>query len=235
MNIIDTMKKLNLARSTVEHKRYLAVIFDLDGLMLDSERPSFLAWRQALSEMGYSFSEDQYAQVLGYRIEEEEQIFYNTFGQNLPFYEILNKKQMYLDEYMAAYGIAIKPGLLEVLDLLEKLSKRMAVASGSSNELVQQRLVHIGLNKRFETIVTGTDVQHGKPSPDIFLLAAKKLGITPDLCIVLEDSEAGIQAAHSAGMIPIMVPDIARPSEKALSQAWKICSSLREVLPFLEE
>ncbi len=235
MNIKYPMKKLNAARSAVEHKRYLAVVFDLDGLILDSERPSFIAWRQALSEMGYSFSEDQYTQVLGYRIEEEEQIFYNTFGQNLPFHEILNKRQMYLDEYMAAYGIAIKPGLLEVLDLLEKLSKRIAVASGSSNGLVQQRLIHAGLHKRFEIIVTGTDVQHGKPSPDIFLLAAKKLGVTPELCIVLEDSEAGLQAAHSAGMIPIMVPDIAKPSEKAISLAWKICSSLQEVIPFLEE
>lgn len=222
-------------RSAIEHKKYSAVIFDLDGLMLDTERPSFTAWSRALSDKGHPLSEDQYLQILGHTIEDAEQIFRKDFGQDLPFHDILNKKQMYLDAHMAKNGIAIKPGLIEVLDLLEKLSKRTALASSTGIELVQQRLKHAHLQNRFKTIVTGNDVQNSKPAPDIFLLAAKKIGIAPELCIVLEDSEAGIKAAHSAGMIPILVPDMGKPSEEAVSLAWKVCSSLYEVLPYLEE
>jgi HAD superfamily hydrolase (TIGR01509 family) len=235
MNITHLIKEQNLMRSPVEHKKYSAVIFDLDGLILDTERPSFAAWGRALSDLGYSLSKDVYLQILGHTIPDAEQIFRNHFGQDLPFHEILDKKQMYLDTYMATNGISIKPGLLEVLDLLEKLSKRTALASSTNIELVQQRLMHAGLQNRFKTIVTGNDVQNSKPAPDIFLLAARRIGVNPSLCIVLEDSAAGIQAAHSAGMIPIMVPDMAKPSEKAVSLAWKICSSLNEVLPYLEE
>ena len=182
----------------IEHKRYLAVIFDLGGLILDTERPSFIAWRRVLADRGYLLSEDQYFQILGHTIEDAEIIFHNAFGPNLPFNEILVQKQIYLDKYTAAHGIAIKPGLFEVLDVLEKLSKRIALASSSGIELVEQRLIDAGVEGRFKTIVTGNDVRNGKPSPDIFLLAAKKIDIAPNLCIVLEDSEAGIQAAHSA-------------------------------------
>jgi HAD superfamily hydrolase (TIGR01509 family) len=180
-------------------------------------------------------SEDQYLQILGHTIRDAEDIFQKIFGRDLAFHEILDKKQMYLDTYMATNGIALKPGLLEVLDLLEKLSKRTALASSTGIELVQQRLIHAGLQNKFKTIVSGNDIQNSKPDPDIFLLAAKKIDVMPNLCIVLEDSEAGIQAAYSAGMVPIMVPDIAKPSEKAISLAWKICPSLYDVIPFLEE
>jgi HAD superfamily hydrolase (TIGR01509 family) len=235
MNITHPIKELNIMRSTLEHKSYSAVIFDLDGLILDTERPSFAAWGRALSDHGYSLSEDIYLQILGHTVPDAEQIFHDHFGQDLPFHEIVDKKQMYLDSYMETSGIAIKPGLLEVLDLLEKLSKRTALASSTDIKLVQQRLAHAGIQDRFKTVVTGNEVQNSKPAPDIFLLAARKIGVTPDLCIVLEDSEAGIQAAHSAGMIPIMVPDMAKPSEKAISLAWKICPSLNEVLAYLEE
>ena len=108
------------------------------------------------------------------------------------------------------------------------------MASSTSKKGVIHKLTVAGLIDRFETLVGGDEVANGKPAPDIFLTAAARLGVLPDGCMVLEDSEAGIQAAHAAGMLPVMVPDVKPPSPEIEAVAYAVLPSLKDTIPLLK-
>jgi len=125
-------------------------------------------------------------------------------------------------------GIPIKPGLKELVVFLKEKSLRFAVATSTARMLTIPKLQLTGLDSTFTTIVAGDEIKNGKPAPDIFLAAARALDAPPHKCVVLEDSSYGIRAAHAAGMIPIMVPDLAQPTEEVKTFAHAIVPSLHE-------
>lgn len=212
----------------------LAVIFDMDGLMFDTERIAQLAWRRAAAGLGYDFSDQFFRGVIGRTLPDVERFTRQAFGVDFPFGEIYRRKQEYVQRHVMEHGIPLKPGLFELLDNLERPPERCslstAVASSSTCEIIARNLRMAGVPKeRFDVLVGGDEVENGKPAPDIFLLASRKLGIQADRCLVLEDSDAGIKAAHAAGMIPVMIPDLLPPSEETTALAYKILSSLHDV------
>jgi len=211
-----------------------AVLFDMDGLMLDTERLSQSTWQRAMRDWGYDLTDDVYLTVVGRTATSTWQVFREAFGQDLPLEEIFARRQVYHDEITQREGIALQPGVKELLDWLDTTPWKRAVASSTRRPIVLKRLGMAGVIDRFTTIVGGDEVEHGKPAPDIFLLAAERLGIAPEHCVVLEDSDAGIQAAHTAGMLPLMVPDMKPPSETSLQLAGGVFNSLYEVKTFLE-
>lgn len=214
---------------------FSAIIFDVDGLMLDSEPIAKYAWTRSMAEFGYSITTEDYLQVLGRTGEDAEKIFYQIFGPEFPYIEIRDQKRRYIDEHFNNYGFSAKPGLFDLLDFLDEFSIPRAIASSATRKTILSKLNKAGLGHRFTIIVGGDEVQNGKPAPDIFLVAAQRLKVQPNKCIVLEDSEAGIQAAHAAQMIPIMVPDLKPPSRETSSLAVKVLPSLFEVKVFLKE
>lgn len=210
-----------------------AVIFDMDGLMLDTEKLSKHSWYQAVAQYGYTFEEDVYQQLVGRGIADVERILHRAFGMDFPFQDVLKDKMAFFDMSIDRDGVPVKPGLLGLLDFLDAVPLPKAVASSSYRDVVTRRLTGAGLKQRFEAVVCGDDIQNGKPSPDIFLEAAARLGVLPSVCVVLEDSDAGILAAHQAGMLPVLVPDLKIPGVETIQTAYKVFDSLFEVREFL--
>ncbi len=218
---------------TVDTHTIAAVIFDMDGLMLDTERIAQQAWQRAGTELGYELPDEIYRQAIGRTAPATEAIFRAHLGADSPFDAIYQRKQHYYHAAIEAGEIARKAGLLELLDCLDQLALPKAVATSTARPLALQKLRSTGLLDHFPHLVCGDEIPNGKPAPDIFLAAAASLGVAPAHCLVLEDSHAGIRAAHAAAMIPIHIPDLVAPTAETRSLVYKIVDSLHDVCALL--
>ena len=156
-----------------------AVIFDMDGLMLDSQRLARRAWRRACADWGYDLTDGVYLQVVGRTVRDAEAVYRTAFGASFDFPAVYQRRLVYLDEIIHTEGVPIKPGLLEFLDAVERLTLPKAVATSTVRSLAVERLAIAGVLDRFDAVVCGDEVPAGKPAPDIFLAAADRLGVAP--------------------------------------------------------
>jgi len=207
---------------------FRAVIFDMDGLMLDTESISRLCWRKAGDDLGYEITDEIFRGFVGRSGRDCSLMLRERWGAAFPCENMWARIEHHWDEHVAANGIPHKTGLMELLDFLDDRQIRKAVATSSKRDHARAKLG--ALVKRFDALATGDEVPRGKPAPDIFLLAAERLGVPAAACLVLEDSHAGIQGARAAGMFALMVPDLL-PSHE---QASHVCQSLHEVQAWLE-
>jgi len=205
-----------------------AVVFDMDGLMLDTEPIYKIAWQAASARLGFALDDAAYARFVGRRTEDCERDLVEQFGPGFPLERFRARWPRLWRAEVAAHGIAKKPGLLELLGFLETQDVAMAVATSTESEDAVFTLRAAGLDSRFRVIVTGDQVVHGKPAPDIYLEAARRLHMPAAQCIALEDSEAGIVAARRAGMVPLLIPDGRSPSVSATNAAFRVLPSLVE-------
>ncbi|MCE7990122.1 MAG: HAD family phosphatase [Caldilinea sp. CFX5] len=206
-----------------------ALLFDMDGLMIDTERMAQRAWQRAGAEFGFTLPDALYLQAVGRTAKATETLFRAGLGADFPFDAVYARKQHYLYTAIEEEGIPTKPGLLELLDLVDRQGIPKAVATSTARVLAVKKLTAAKLLHHFDTMVCGDEVAHGKPAPDIFLAAATKLGVAPAHCLVLEDSSAGIQAAHAAGMRAIWVPDLIAPSPEITPLAACVLRDLYQV------
>jgi HAD superfamily hydrolase (TIGR01509 family) len=215
--------------------RIQAVIFDIDGLMIDSERVSNQSWKQVMAKAGFDLTEEIYMKMIGRTEKDVEGMLMSAYGPTFPFWEMHQQREVRFNEMILQDGLPVKPGLLELLDYVDARGLKKAVASSTYRVLAEKKLTAAGIRDRFEMIVTGDEVTHGKPAPDLFLAAAKKISAEPFESMVLEDSQAGIQAAYAAGMLPVLVPDM-QPVEPAVEKlAFRKVGSLLNVIGILEE
>jgi len=206
-----------------------AVIFDMDGLLLDSEPLYRVTWQTAAADLGFPIDDVLYERFVGRGNVEAEQILREHFGDVFPLDEFHKRWSRDFDEHVTS--IARKPGAMELLDLLEQRGIPKALATSSPRVLALRCLGDLA--SRFTALAFGDEATHSKPAPDLFLLASERLRITPAECLVLEDSEAGVRAARAAGMDVIMVPDLVPPSEEIASMATRVCKTLHEVVAIL--
>ncbi|MFC1532215.1 HAD family hydrolase [Thermodesulfobacteriota bacterium] len=211
-----------------EYNSIKAVIFDMDGLMLDSQRIATKAWKKAVSYYGYSLSDEDNLLMVGRNTRDSNEILRSLFGPDIPIDQFREYARQLFYDYVKDDGIPIKVGLKKLLDFLDEKKLPAAVATSTNRDDCIASLDKCGLTHRFKIIVCGDDVANGKPEPDLFLKASGLLQTAPESCIVLEDSFAGIRAAHAAGMIPIMVPDLIGPTEEIKSLAHIVVPSLNE-------
>lgn len=211
-----------------------AVIFDMDGLMFDTERISTPAWQKAGADLGYLIPESLIFSTIGVTGEGTEAIHMNHFGADYPYAEVNRRKKENLQRHIEEHGLPIKKGLLELISFLRQKSLPTAVATSSSRAIVFFYLGKAWLADGFDVVICGDEVARGKPLPDIFLKAAEKLGVPPGECLVLEDSENGIRAAHAAGTIPVLIPDLREVPEKVQKLAFKQFGTLLEVRDYLD-
>jgi HAD superfamily hydrolase (TIGR01509 family) len=212
-----------------------AVILDMDGLMLDTEPIYRLAVQRAAADLGYRIDDDFYATLLGLNYADTEGELARAFGTDFPLSSFGIRCAEHWRTYVREHGIPRKPGLTELLDLLDDLGTPKAVATSSSQEAAWYSLRVAGLEGRLGCVITSDQVERGKPAPDLFLAAAAELNVLPTQCLAFEDSDAGVIAACAAGMLTIMVPDLKRPSAHAASLAHSILASLHEARQVLRE
>lgn len=208
-----------------------AVLFDMDGLMVDSEPHSLASWEAIMGERNILLDAATRSRVLGLRAEETAALLKDTFR--------LPETPMMLAEMKTEYQIRhlegnapLMPGLYELLDAVDRRGFKKAVATSSVRRYTEAMLRMHDLLNRFSVIITGDEVQHGKPAPDLFLLAARCLDIRVDRCLVLEDSLNGVRAARAAGMRCIAVSSD-RSVHPHLSEAKHLVLSLHDVIPLL--
>ncbi|NTA79870.1 HAD family phosphatase [Agrobacterium tumefaciens] len=211
-----------------------AVVFDMDGLLIESEtlyRDSFLA---ASDEGGHGMLVETYQKVCGSPWDVITGTIFADYGADFPIDSFRDAWLRHL-AVMMAEGVALKPGVVEILDLLDRLDIRRAIATSSRHDSVTRHLGPYDLLKRFDTIVARGDYSEPKPSPMPYLTAAKRLGIDPSRCLALEDSWHGVRSASSAGMMTIMVPDVAPPTEEMREKCIAVSSDLHAVAGLLQQ
>lgn len=212
-----------------------AVIFDLDGLIIDSEVISYQLYQELLNKYGYSFTIEDYAQNYSGKTElGNMEAIVRNYQLPVSIQEGLDYTLSREKEYFIK-GVSLKSGVRELLDYLKKNKYKIALASSSTRERALYALIQHGIERYFDEMVFGMEVENGKPNPDIFLKACEKVKIDPENCLVLEDSEAGIQASYSAGIPVICVPDMKKPAVKFQKMTEIILPSLLEVIIYLDK
>jgi len=210
-----------------------AVVFDMDGLMLDTEPLYKAAWQQGCAELGFDLDESSYSTFIGRRTVDCERELVKRFGLGFPMPRFRTRCAELWRLSAQTRGISTKPGLLALLEFVEAQGLARAIATSSDAADAAFSLRRAGLSGRFETVVTGDQIAHSKPAPDIYLEAARRLGRHPSECVALEDSDAGIIAARAAGMVTLCVPDAKPPSEAAARAASHVLGSLDEALGWI--
>lgn len=191
---------------------FAAAIFDMDGLLFDTEALGREAWGRALAEFGYRLDDGLYLSLVGRDMRQRERLLRKRFGPDLPF-EAVKARRLELGEEQESGGaLRPKPGAVELVRELAARRLPLAIATGTERPRARRRLEQAGLAGYFPVLVCAEDVAHGKPAPDIFLAAAERLGVAPARCLVFEDSCASVRAASAAGMGVVMVPDL-EPAE----------------------
>lgn len=212
-----------------------AVIFDLDGLLVDTEIISYRILEEILAGFGYRFTLEEYTRGFSGKPETANSA-HLVEAYQLPWTpEEALERILRREEELHTQGVELKPGAKELLAYLQETGRGIAMASSSTRDRALNLLDQHGVTGYFQRFVFAGEVERGKPAPDVFLKACEKLGEAPEDCLVLEDSEAGIQAAHAARIPVICVPDLKTPERRFLDLTAAVCPSLDQVIPYLSD
>jgi len=213
-------------------RKVLAVVFDMDGLLIDSEGLVREGMLRAAANLGLEMPLSLCAAMIGLPIARSQQLILEHYGPGFDLARFEREEQREI-EGLFAEGVALKTGVLELLGQLDALGLPRAVATSSGRRSVVINLGCTQILRRFDAIVAREDVQRHKPYPDPFLKAAALLNVAPEDCLALEDSHNGVRAAHAAGMMTVMVPDLLDPTEEMHAKCVHIAESLHEVAAML--
>ena len=208
------------------------VVFDMDGVLFDTERLCMEGWLVLSEQYGISDMEKFYPMCIGRNNTDTKALVLEHYGSNFPYEQFCRETSLWFHDWIDKNGLPVKEGVRELLDFLKEYDWNVGIASSTRCQSVIGHLERAGLIDYFSVIVGGDMVEHSKPQPDIYLMACEKLGVPPAQCYAIEDSPNGIRAAHRAGMKPIMVPDLLPPDEEMTRLSYKIFKDLREVLVY---
>lgn len=212
-----------------------AVIFDMDGVLLDTEKHYNAGWCQAAKEAGFPFTREHALLLRSCDAKLGTKLMQEIFGEEFDYYAIRERRRQIVAERLATYGLEKKPGLEEILTFLHERGIKAAVATATAMELTTQHLKNIGVYDRFDKIVSAKQVAHGKPAPDVYLYACEQIGERPEDCIAVEDSPNGILSAYRAGCKPVMVPDLTGPDEELSKYLYHCVDTLADIRMILEK
>lgn len=211
-----------------------AVVWDMDGMLFDTERLSLIAWQQGARQVEAVIDEALFRTLIGRNSSSIRAMLRESLGAMIDVDELWRHAGIAYNQLLEE-GPPLKPGAQECLALLRELGVPQAVATSTSKRLAEQKLSHHGLLPLLDALVTGDQVQRGKPDPEPYLLAASRLGVDPRQCIAFEDSVTGIQSAFDAGMYTVLVPDMAEHDEVSLARVRRKLDSLEDAVPLLRE
>ena len=211
-----------------------AVIFDVDGTLLDTERIYMQAWKEAAAELGYVMPDELLRKTRAVNTKDAARIFETEIGNGFSYEQARPLRVRIAEEIIKRESPILKPGVPELLDFLKQKGIRLSVASSTNLKGTQEHLAESQILQHFEVVVGGDMITKGKPNPDIFLKAAELLGLQPQECIVVEDSPAGIKAAYSAGMKAVLVPDQAAITQEIIDMSDVVLKSLHDMPAYME-
>lgn len=209
------------------------IIFDMDGLMIDTEKLLHKYWVQAANEFGYPMKIEHVLQIRSLAAKYAIPKLKDMLGEDFDYYKVRARRMELMNQHVEQYGLEKKKGLDELLAYAKEKGYAMAVATATDEERTRKYLKSIGKYSYFDEIICGPMVANGKPEPDIYLEAAKRLQLLPENCMALEDSPNGILSAYRAGCIPVMVPDLDEPSKETKEMLYGLVSDLSKVIPLL--
>ncbi len=212
---------------------FQAAIFDMDGLLLDTERLCMRVFKQSCHNVQLPFYEDIYLSIIGRNSKGIEEILRSAYGNELD--KLHADWRVNYDAIVKNQPIPIKKGVIPLLEWLQANKVRTAVATSTQKDVALVKLKLAGLDCYFDNITCGCEVTQGKPNPEIYLLAAQRLGLKPQCCLAFEDSNNGVKSAVAANMVTYQIPDLVTPSEEIISLGVKIRDSLGDVLDELKK
>lgn len=219
---------------SIEKPVIQGVLFDMDGVLLDSEKLYTRFWREACEFYGYPMTMEQ---ALGMRslnhVLGKKQLE-SYFGEGVPYPDIRQKRIELMDNYIKQHGVEAKPGVKELLKFLKENHIKTAVATSSPYYRAMDCLSIVHFDQYFDEVIGGDMIKHGKPEPDIYLTAAKSLDLEPAHCIAVEDSATGLLAAKRAGCYPVMVPDLDQPTEETKKLLFEKCNRIDEIIVLIK-
>ena len=214
--------------------QYQAVVFDMDGVIFDTERLVIEFWKEVAKKHNIPNVEHTCIQCLGTNRVRTREIFLENYGADFPFDPYRAEVTELFNTHYKGVPLPTKPGVRELLSYLQEQDIKVGLASSTAQHLVRDEIGTAGLLPYFQTLVCGDMVEHSKPAPDIFLKACEILNADPTKSIAIEDSFNGIRSAHCAGMTPIMVPDQVQPTDEIRTLAFHVMPSLLDELNWLK-
>ena len=210
-----------------------AVIFDMDGILIDTEKWLNVYWQQAAKEAGFEVTREDGLAIRSLAGKYAGPYLRGIFGDSFDYEAIRARRKELMREHIAKYGIEKKPGVDDILSYLAEKNMKRAVATATDPERTKQYLTQIGIYDKFDKIVSATTVENGKPQPDVYLYACEQIGEKPEDCIAVEDSPNGILSAYRAGLSVVMVPDLTEPDEETAKMLYAridTVSGLKEIV-----
>lgn len=205
------------------------VIFDMDGVLIDSEKIYLRFWREACAAFGFSLSEEQGLSLRSNSPETAVPKFKEWFGEGADYMQIRERRRKIMANYIDLHGVKLKDGAAELIEYLKNQKIKIALATASPIKRAEYYLTPHGLFDKFDAVTDGTMVRHSKPSPEIYIRSANALKLPPSECIAVEDSPIGIHSAHDAGCITVMIPDLTPPEDKLMPLIDYVFDSLAEI------
>ena len=209
------------------------VLFDVDGVILDTECLYSRFWMEACHFYGFPMTKAQSLQMRSLNKTAGQEKLRALFGPAADYTTIRQKRIELMDAFVEKEGVAAKPGIYALLDALDERGIPCAITSSSPQQRLESYLTPLNLYHRFKKVISGYDVPRGKPEPDIYLRGAAELGLPPETCLALEDSPAGILSAYRAGCLPVLIPDQDTPGQDTLSLLYAKADTLTDVISLL--
>lgn len=211
-----------------------ALVFDMDGLLLDSERIVKRSWNDAGDEVGVPKVGEQIYHTLGMNRRARNQYFKKVFGEDFPLEEFNERTSVCFYRIVEEEGLPVKAGAKELLMYAKEHGYKIAVATSSSRQYARKVLTDAGIYSYFDGGVFGDMVEHAKPDPEIYQRACESIHVRPEDAIALEDAPAGVCSAYAAGLKVIVIPDLVQPSKEILELTYQKFDTLNDVIPLLE-
>lgn len=218
----------------MDKKTIKGAVFDMDGVLIDTEKLYLRFWKQAAADFGYKMEDEHVFAIRSLARKFSVPKLKGFFGEDFPTEDVRQRRTELINAHINKYGIDLKKGLFELLDFLKARGIRLAVATATPRERTLMYLEKINALGYFDAVICGDMVTSGKPDPDIYLTAARELGLPPEECAAFEDSPNGILSAHAAGCQAIMIPDLTEPDDDIKPLLSAVYSSLDEAAEYFD-
>ncbi len=214
--------------------KFKGIIFDMDGVIFDTEKIYLTNWQNIFKDYGYSLEKKTYIECMGVGKVKVKEIFKNTFGDYLPVDKMYDDKDIHLEKYLKENEIKLKLGVVKTLEFLNKNNYKVALATSSRRSRVEFLLEKYNIKDKFDEIVCGDEVKNYKPNPDIFLTALNKLNLNKDEVLIVEDSKAGVLAGNNANINVVHIPDLIEKDKEIEKLSFRVFNNLLELKYFLQ-